>query len=483
MVNDNVMAGIAFGGVQAGVNNMFAQQNAAISYRRQKDLMNKQNQMNMANMRSAPFQQVEGLRMAGFNPAMVNGAGTQVAPTVSQGNADMPQTIPFNAQDALTMAQIENVEANTEKVNEETRGVEQQNDIVDTANDAAVKGYLADFNREQEDLEKALKNMSPDSEEYQKTEGRIKDIEKMKARITEPEFRGALGLVKGTEAAADNADKRMKILGNYLKGAMDNSVAQKELDNGTVDALATMKKAQREKLAEDINHVKQLINESKSKEDLNYATIDEIRKRIEQIGDTILRSQLSDENYIRDNQNKWNNNLKILNDAKVDKNSELYKIVKEQADLWNNRLDNLTDTEMRKTVYDTGSRIVTGLATGGAAGAASAVFQKMLNGEKITKEDLQGLGKDNSKYGDSNIYKGGPQGELEDWARKQKDQNQGESNYKFTGPKSDNGQSSVGSQSFDYSSQTSNRRNAGTVRARDYSKSQHEYTPHRSHSW
>ena len=98
------MAGLAFGGAQAGVNNMFAQYNAEVSFRRQKQLMQMQNQMNLSNAKSMPGIQAEGLRMAGFNPAMMNGAGSQAAPTVSQGNADMPQTIPFNASDALTFS-------------------------------------------------------------------------------------------------------------------------------------------------------------------------------------------------------------------------------------------------------------------------------------------------------------------------------------------------------------------------------------------
>ena len=390
----NPILGLAGSLATTFLNNRMAQENANISYNRQKELMAMQNDMNMGNVKNAPGVQAFGLKQAGFNPAMVNGAGTQAAPTVSQGNADMAQTIPFNAQDALLFAQMENIEANTKKVKEEARGVEQQNDIVDTANDAAVKGYLSDFNREQEDLEAALKTTKEGTPEYEKIQGRIKDIEKMKGRLTESEFRGALGLVKGSDAAAQNAQKRMEILHNYLKGAMNNSVAEKELHNGTVEALSTMKKAQREKLAEEINQVKQLINESKSKEDLNYKTVEEISQRIMQIGDAVLRAQLSDENFVRDNQAKWNQNLKILDDANVDKNSELYQKVKEQADLWNSRFDNLTDTEMRKAVYDTGSRIVSGLATGGAVGAGSAILQKMLNGEKITKEDLEGLGKE-----------------------------------------------------------------------------------------
>lgn len=394
----NPMLGLAGSLATTFLNNRMAQENANTSYNRQKELMSMQSNMNMTNAMNAPGVQAFGLRQAGFNPAMVQGAGTQAAPTVSQGNADMPQTIPFNAQDALLFAQMENIDANTKKVKEETRSVEQQNDVVDTANDAAVKGYLADFNREQEDLTAALKTMKEDTPEYEKTQGRIRDIEKMKGRITDPGFRGALGLVKGTDAAAQNAEKRMKILHNYLTGAMANTVAQKELGNGTVEVLSTMKKAERDKLAQDIDHTKQLIEESKSKEGLNDKMVEEISQKIMQIGDAVLRAQLSDENFVRDNQSKWNYNLKVLQEAGFDKDGneehkKIYETVKEQSNLWNTRFENLTDTEMRKAVYDTGSRIISGVATGSAVGAASSVLQKMLNGEKITKKDLESLGK------------------------------------------------------------------------------------------
>ena len=136
----NPILGLAGSMATMFLNNRMAQENATISYNRQKDLMDIQNSYNMSNAAAMPGVQAFGLKQAGFNPAMVQGAGTQSAPTVSQGNADMPQTIPFNAQDALLMAQMENIEANTNKVKEEARGVQQQNDIVDTANDAAVLG-------------------------------------------------------------------------------------------------------------------------------------------------------------------------------------------------------------------------------------------------------------------------------------------------------------------------------------------------------
>lgn len=117
---ENPILGLAGSLFTTFLNNRMAQENANISYNRQKEFMAMQNNMNMGNVKNAPGVQAFGLRQAGFNPAMVNGAGTQAAPTVSQGNADMPQTIPFNAQDALLFAQMENLGAQTENIEAQT---------------------------------------------------------------------------------------------------------------------------------------------------------------------------------------------------------------------------------------------------------------------------------------------------------------------------------------------------------------------------
>lgn len=106
-------------GVMAhGVDQMLADKRSATSYQREKSLMNKQNAMNLSNAMTMPSIQAHGLRMAGFNPAMVNGAGTQPAPTVTKGSADMAQTFPLDvggiSQLALLDAQRENIQAQTE---------------------------------------------------------------------------------------------------------------------------------------------------------------------------------------------------------------------------------------------------------------------------------------------------------------------------------------------------------------------------------
>lgn len=129
-------------GVMAhGVDQMLADKRSATSYRREKSLMNKQNSMNMSNAMTMPSIEAHGLRMAGFSPAMVNGAGTSPAPTVTKGSADMAPTTPLDvggiAQMALIDAQRENIEAQTDKIKAETNVTkwdESPNKQADTAN-------------------------------------------------------------------------------------------------------------------------------------------------------------------------------------------------------------------------------------------------------------------------------------------------------------------------------------------------------------
>lgn len=120
------MAG--FGIMAHGVDQMLADKRSHTSYQREKSLMNKQYAMNMAAAKAAPSIQVEGLRMAGFNPAMVAGAGSQPAPTVSKGTADMAQTLPF---DVASIAQLQLIGAQADKLEAETDLIRAQKNTED----------------------------------------------------------------------------------------------------------------------------------------------------------------------------------------------------------------------------------------------------------------------------------------------------------------------------------------------------------------
>ena len=92
----SILGGLAIAAGTSFMNNMFAQKNASDAYQREKQLMDKQHSMNVADTVNAHTYNVEGMRMAGLNPALGQGA-TPAVPETSKGSADMAQTIPFNS--------------------------------------------------------------------------------------------------------------------------------------------------------------------------------------------------------------------------------------------------------------------------------------------------------------------------------------------------------------------------------------------------
>lgn len=287
----SVLAGFAAGVGTGIVNNLLAGYNADVSYRRQKELMDSQNAMNMANVRSAPGAQVEGLRMAGFNPAMMNGAGTQVAPTVSQGNADMPQTIPFNAQDALAMAQIanlgaqkENIEANTDKTRAETEVIptEGEKNVAQTL----LYGKQAELTEEQKEQVKQesqrIKNINEQysdqnkgltmygrilAEKWQDTEW-YKHLSEDTRDTIDSLATGDVNLTVGLMDALERHISAQENLSDadhkLVRNAFDNAVIESQFNDKEVMAALQKEPWYRkehlrltnEKIQEDINHIK-----------------------------------------------------------------------------------------------------------------------------------------------------------------------------------------------------------------------------------
>lgn len=378
----NPILGLAGSLATTFLNNRMAQENASISYNRQKDLMAMQNSMNMTNAANMPGVQAFGLRKAGFNPAMVSGAGTQAAPTVSQGNADMPQTIPFNSQDALMFAQMRNIDAQADKTKEETRGVKQSNDITDAANSAAATTYIQGLDREITDLNAQLRKLDENDPHYAEIEKRIATLEASKSKVNDPSFVGALGIAQGIRSGAEAQKANFDAVNNYLQGRIDRDVLERRLKDPSIrNALAKMPREQYREIMARINNIKQLTAESQSKEALNDQTVLKLQADIEQIGDMVLRSRLSDENYMRDM-------VKAAEEAvKADPNNAE---AQNELKFWKNGLESLTDTEFRKLKYDVGAGIVKGITTGTTLGTAGSLAHKILNG-KTKDVDLDKL--------------------------------------------------------------------------------------------
>ena len=148
-----MLASLAAGAAITGVNNMLSEHHANKAHERQLELMEKQNAMNRANALSAYSMQVQGMRMAGLSPASLEGAGNpNVAAPVSQGSAAQAENVQLDPMNLLLDAQVRNVEAQTNKTNQEAEAVAKINQQTDAANDAAKASYLEHLERQIADL-------------------------------------------------------------------------------------------------------------------------------------------------------------------------------------------------------------------------------------------------------------------------------------------------------------------------------------------
>lgn len=343
-----------------GMENFMQEVHAQAAYERQKNLMIKKRKMDQAAAINAYPNMVQSMRMAGLNPAAASGQSPIAFPAAS-ASADFAGTMPINPQVDLVAAQLDKLNAEKENVQEDTRSKRNTNDITDAANDAAAQTWVSSIDREIKDLEGQL-SKTTDSAKRDELQARIGQLTDSKAAISDPDFRGALGIAQGFKSGAEGAKANFDIVNNYLQGKLDQNVLAKKLSNGTADILATVPHVEREQLRTNIEHIRQLIAESESKEELNDQQVFKLQTEIEQIGDIVLRARLSDENFLRT----------MAKEAPT----------AAERKAWEGRLDNLTDTEFRKLKYDVGSGIVKGLATGGAIGGAGSLASKILGGDK-----------------------------------------------------------------------------------------------------
>ena len=88
----SVLAGLA----GTAASNATSEWHASKQFNREKQLMGIQNDMNRANALDAYSQQVQGLKMAGLSPALLNGQTPNVAAPVSKGSVVMSVKITVN---------------------------------------------------------------------------------------------------------------------------------------------------------------------------------------------------------------------------------------------------------------------------------------------------------------------------------------------------------------------------------------------------
>ena len=104
--------------------NAMADVKAETAYDREQQLMRQQNRMNQHNALMAYTNQVQGAKLAGLSPAMLNGASPQVAAPVTKGSAPVAENVEFDPAALLMNAQADNLKAQTEKTKAETAKIE-----------------------------------------------------------------------------------------------------------------------------------------------------------------------------------------------------------------------------------------------------------------------------------------------------------------------------------------------------------------------
>lgn len=126
---ETILAGLA----GTAASNATSEWHANKQMQRETRLMGIQNQMNQSNALSAYQNQVQGARMAGLSPALLNGQTPQVAAPVSKGSVSQAENVEIDPATLLLQAQRENIDADTDKKKAETAKIEG----VDTKNVAA----------------------------------------------------------------------------------------------------------------------------------------------------------------------------------------------------------------------------------------------------------------------------------------------------------------------------------------------------------
>lgn len=118
-IGTGILAGLATG----GISNLMSEWHADKQMSREKELMNYQNQLNKANALDAYRTSVQGMKMAGLNPALAQDA-KPLAPEVSKGSVSQAENVELDPTIMLLDAQRRNIEADTAKKEAEVPNVQ-----------------------------------------------------------------------------------------------------------------------------------------------------------------------------------------------------------------------------------------------------------------------------------------------------------------------------------------------------------------------
>lgn len=217
---ETILAGLA----GQAASNVMSEWHANKQMNREVKLMDIQNQMNQANALSAYQNQVQGARMAGLSPALLNGQTPQVAAPVSKGSVSQAENVEFDPATLLLQAQKENVEADTAKKEAETAKISGVDTEQTKASTAATKAatYLTQAQTKTEGGKPALV-----AAQTANTEAEAKRIQNVNQVFAEEN--SAMGLFGQTTAQEWQKESWYNELPKGAKMVIDD-IAKGELD-------------------------------------------------------------------------------------------------------------------------------------------------------------------------------------------------------------------------------------------------------------
>ena len=285
-------------------NNLMSEWHADKAQERQKELANIQFSHNQGLQRAAMANQVQGAKLAGLNPAMFNG---QMSPaqSVSQGSAPKGENVEMNQTspvDMLTMAQVRNLEAQTDKTEAETNkisGVDTENIKSDTALKIAQAAFadagkekigaetqnIQNINEQYSDANRFFKDHGKSvADDWKKSNWYVNGNEATKSLVDKmadgsiPLSVGTLKALNDTVQNSNNLSKSDKE--NYLNAIMD-VVYKTQFENDEVlDAMAELPRDQQKKIRAEVSKIYKELKEIASRTHLNYeyADTEELRR-------------------------------------------------------------------------------------------------------------------------------------------------------------------------------------------------------------
>lgn len=295
----SILAGLAAGAAEGTVNNMLSQYSAKQSYKRQKHLMDYQAQLSNANQKMAAGNTVEGMRMAGLNPALAQGQ-VQTGASVGLGNADMPQTVPFNAENILLGLQAQQIKAQTEKTQEEKKTVENVNAMNDDANEAFVKSWSKTIDLEIADLEDQLAKIDTNNPQYDRISERIASLTGQKEAFNTPGFRKTIGAVRGIEEAAKGVKANFGVVNEFLDGKYQRGIKMIQAnDKELAKVVAELPRYQASKIFAEIGKIGKEIGKIDAETGMTYKQYKLVDEQIRNIAQRLEMDAVNNPNYIR----------------------------------------------------------------------------------------------------------------------------------------------------------------------------------------